>query len=115
MNHDMEEKGIVSRDRLPPEPRCPLPRHHRLSSGQHRGTIAPQRWGLAMVVPLGSGQFEIGASELSFLKGGAEYLVLVLHLTPFLARQARGTHINVRKPHKVKFSCHGTFKMNCRP
>ena len=28
--------------------------------------------------------FEIGASELSFFKGGAGYLVLVLHLTPFL-------------------------------
>ncbi|CAL8360803.1 unnamed protein product [Boreogadus saida] len=25
MNHDMEEKGIVSRDFLPPKPRCPLP------------------------------------------------------------------------------------------
>ena len=30
-------------------------------------------------------KFEIGASELSFFKGGAGYLVLVLHLTPFLA------------------------------
>jgi hypothetical protein len=34
MNCDMEEKGIVVHDCLPPEPRCPLPRHHRLSSGQ---------------------------------------------------------------------------------
>ena len=37
-----------------------------------------------------------------FSIGGAEYLVLVLHLTPFLDtgayhRQARGTHVNVRK------------------
>ena len=24
-------------------------------------------------------------------------------------RQARGTHINVGKPQKIKFSCHGTF------
>ena len=40
--------------------------------------------------------------------------MLALHLTPFLAtgehRQARGTHINVRK--LVKVSCHGTFKIN---
>ena len=25
MSRDMEEKGIVARDCLPPEPRCPLP------------------------------------------------------------------------------------------
>ena len=25
MNRDMEEKGIVATDCLPPEPRCPLP------------------------------------------------------------------------------------------
>ena len=29
MNRDMEEKGIVACDCLPPEHRCPLPRHHR--------------------------------------------------------------------------------------
>ena len=30
-------------------------------------------------------KFEIGLSELSFFKGRAGYLVLVLHLTQFLA------------------------------
>jgi hypothetical protein len=31
MNRDMEEIRIVDRDCLPPEPRCLLPRNHRLS------------------------------------------------------------------------------------
>ena len=39
--------------------------------------------------------------------------MLLLHLTPFLPtgdhRQAGGTPVNVRKPHKVQFSWHGTF------
>ncbi|CAL8388825.1 unnamed protein product [Boreogadus saida] len=34
MNRDMEEKGIVACDCLPPEHRCPLPRHDCLGSGQ---------------------------------------------------------------------------------
>jgi hypothetical protein len=36
MNRDMEEKGIVARDCLPPEPRCPphaAVRHQRLCRG----------------------------------------------------------------------------------
>ena len=39
MNRDMEEKGIVARDCLPPEPRCPPPRgtttakHQRPAAG----------------------------------------------------------------------------------
>ena len=37
LNRDMEEKVIVARDCLPPEPRCPLPRDHR--GGQSRATI----------------------------------------------------------------------------
>ncbi|CAL8336095.1 unnamed protein product [Boreogadus saida] len=32
MNHDMEEKGIVARDCLPLEPRCPRPRQWFLSA-----------------------------------------------------------------------------------
>ena len=32
LNHDMEEKGIVASDCLPLEPRCPLPRDHRLGA-----------------------------------------------------------------------------------
>ncbi|CAL8282840.1 unnamed protein product [Boreogadus saida] len=32
MNHNMEEKGIVGRECLPLEPRCPLPRDHRLGA-----------------------------------------------------------------------------------
>ena len=43
MNHDMEEKGIVGRDCLPLEPRCPLPtaaRHHRYEAPPPRGTTA---------------------------------------------------------------------------
>ena len=39
--------------------------------------------------------------------------MLVIHRMQVLVtgrhRQARGTHINVRKPRKVRFSCHGTF------
>ena len=34
MNHDMEEKGIVGREWIPLEPCFPLPRDHRLGSGQ---------------------------------------------------------------------------------
>ncbi|CAL8259298.1 unnamed protein product [Boreogadus saida] len=43
MNRDMEEKGIVARDCLPPGPRCPLPaatRHHRREAPPPRGTTA---------------------------------------------------------------------------
>ncbi|CAL8338702.1 unnamed protein product [Boreogadus saida] len=43
MNRDMEEKGIVARACLPPEPRCPLPAPWRrwcLGSGQ-RALSAP--------------------------------------------------------------------------
>ena len=51
--------------------------------------------------PSPRGKFQIGASEISFIKGRAGNLLLVLHLTPCLAsgdhRQARGTHVNVRK------------------
>ncbi|CAL8393550.1 unnamed protein product [Boreogadus saida] len=42
MNHDMEEKGIVARDRLPIERRCPLPRDHRLGAARCR-----RRWCLS--------------------------------------------------------------------
>ena len=38
-------------------------------------------------------KFQIGASELCFFKGRAGYLVLVLHLMPFLVL---GDHISVR-------------------
>ena len=43
MNRDMEEKGIVGRACLPPEPRCPLPTARRwcLGSGQ-RGSVTPE-------------------------------------------------------------------------
>ncbi|CAL8336524.1 unnamed protein product [Boreogadus saida] len=46
MNREMEEKGIVARDRLPPESRCPLLMHHRLGAppGHHRrGAMAAPR------------------------------------------------------------------------
>ena len=52
--------------------------------------------------------FQISAPELPFFQRRAGYLVLVKPLGDH--RQARGTHINVRKPHKVRFSCHETFK-----
>ena len=45
MNHDMEEKGIVARDRLPPEPCCPLPRtttttkHLRPAAGSRQRAV----------------------------------------------------------------------------
>ena len=43
--------------------------------------------------------------DFPFFKDGTRHLLLVLHLTSFLAagdpRQARGTHINVRKPHAM--------------
>ena len=45
-------------------------------------------------------KFQIGASELCFFKGRAGYLVLVLHLMPFLVL---GDHINVRKPQSEIF------------
>ncbi|CAL8250921.1 unnamed protein product [Boreogadus saida] len=35
MNRDMEEKGIVACDCLPPEPCCPLPRHHHREAPRH--------------------------------------------------------------------------------
>ena len=59
-------------------------------------------------------KFQISPSELCFFKGKAGYLVLILHLTQFLAtggpyKQARCTHIIVIKPHSDIFSCHGTF------
>ena len=46
MNRDKEEKGIVARDCLPPEPRCPLPAPWRwcLGSGcslPPRGSVTP--------------------------------------------------------------------------
>ncbi|CAL8354677.1 unnamed protein product [Boreogadus saida] len=50
-NRYMEEKGIVASDCLPPEPRCPLTRHHRLGGGQR----ASRRWCHAAVVPHGGG------------------------------------------------------------
>ena len=42
MNRDKEEKGIVARDCLPPEPRCPLPRHHRLGASMSRFAVPHQ-------------------------------------------------------------------------
>ena len=46
MNRDKEEKGILSRDCLPPEPRLPAAtRHHRLEE-HHRGTTAKLQTGL---------------------------------------------------------------------
>ena len=89
----MEEEGIVDCDCLPPDPRCPLPRNHCLGSGQRRGVGASNSldgqsrdgevtWPLMTTY---GAKFESGPSELSFFKGGAGYLVLVLHLTAFLA------------------------------
>ena len=39
MYHDVEEKGIVARECQPLEPRCPLPRDHRLGAARCR-----RRW-----------------------------------------------------------------------
>ena len=53
MNRDMEEKGIIGRACLPPEPRCPLP--------------APRRW------CLGGGQRALSApTGLRDPRGGRE-------------------------------------------
>ena len=61
------------------------------------------------------GTFQIGAFELCFFKGRAGYyLVLVLHLTPFLATLATGTHIKVRKPHKAIFYALGPLNHAAR-
>ncbi|CAL8362053.1 unnamed protein product [Boreogadus saida] len=40
MNRHMEEEGIVARDCLPLEPRCPLPAAHRREAPPPRGTTA---------------------------------------------------------------------------
>ena len=45
MHCDMDEKGIVALDCLPPEPHCPLPRgttaakHHRPAAGSGRFSL----------------------------------------------------------------------------
>ena len=172
LNHDMEEKGIVARDCLPPEPRCPLTRHHGgggqrgsggrqsraqslsppcrgscTSGSQSKSSFSPQflvnhgwenrllvtlwkyqrhqrtrrvigyntnsrtfiqitkkcrtvvahcrpkfsgrakQWRGGNISPYDNlrGKFQIGTSELCFLKGGAECLLLILHPTKFLA------------------------------
>ncbi|CAL8380147.1 unnamed protein product [Boreogadus saida] len=50
MNRGIEEKGIVARDFLPPEPRCQLPRHHR-PWRQSRSTIAVNNRGQLSLYP----------------------------------------------------------------
>ena len=46
MNRDMQEKGIVARGSLLPEPGCPMPRHHSLGA-------APRQCCLGSGAPVG--------------------------------------------------------------
>ena len=78
LNSTMEEKGIVARDYLPPEPRSRFPGILWAGKAEKREVTWP-------LMKTYGARFLIGASELSFYQRRAEYLVLFLQVTSFLA------------------------------